>query len=255
MKVLIIEDEPAAVRGLEKLIKKLDEDIQVVGITDSIESTVEYLEESKDQLDIILSDIQLSDGLSFRVFEQVEVDCPIIFITAFDQYAIEAFKQNSIDYLLKPVKLEELKNSLAKYKKLHQLSGTASIDYKELAKEIRRAESGNRIIVKYGQNIRAISPEDIAFFYTENKIVYLITFSKDKYVADQNLEQLQAMLDEDRFFRINRQYIVNIQAIDRMVALSKSRVKLYLDPPSEHEMVVSVERSPHFKKWIAGQDA
>jgi DNA-binding LytR/AlgR family response regulator len=250
MKVLIIEDEEPSVKRLSKLLKEIEPLIEIAGNCDSVKSSVEWLK-TNPKADIILMDIQLADGLSFDIFKSVKIDTPVIFITAYDEYALKAFKVNSIDYLLKPIKKEELGAALAKYKNIK----SAELPVKDLLEMMNdpKAESfQKRFVVHYGQNIKVITIEEISYFYTEDKIIFLCTKDVKRYSIDFNLDQLESMLDPSVFFRINRQFIINIDAIARMTTYPKSRVKIELNPPAPHETVTSSERSPEFKKWLSG---
>lgn len=250
MRILIVEDELPAAERLRKLILEVEPDVNILEILPSIKSTVNWLKENASP-DLMFMDIHLADGHSFEIFQEVNVVCPVIFSTAYDQYALEAFKTSSIDYLLKPVKKEELIRSFEKYK---NLTGLNTHQINALLKQIGKAnrEFQQRIIIRYGDTIKMVEINDIAYFYTEEKINFLCTKSDLKYPIDQNLDELESILDPKQFFRINRQFIVNIQAIDKMLAWSKSRVKIILKPVCELETIVSTDRSPHFKEWLVG---
>lgn len=255
MKVLILEDEMIAGKRLKKIIMELEPEAEVDGVLDSVESALNWFAKHK-MPDLIFMDIQLADGLSFEVFKQVEVTAPVIFTTAFNEYTLKAFKVNSIDYLLKPIKIEELKQSLKKFHKLRSESKKTAIDYQALASALKNDQQvrPQRIVVKYGQNLEAIDIERAAYFYTEEKVVFLRTLDSKRYALDYNLEELEQMVDPMRFFRINRQFIVNVAAIDKMYHYSKSRVKISLKPPMSIETIVSTDRSGKFKKWLSGEN-
>ncbi len=249
MKYIIIEDEDPAAARLEKMIREIDGDAELVVHLVSISSSVEYLKKNPHP-DLLFMDIQLADGNSFEIFDSVMPQCPVIFTTAYDQFAIQAFKVNSIDYLLKPVKKDELASAISKYR---ERTSKDSVSIEKLVSMIRnQSEAQKRLLIRFGDTIKAVEIKDVAYFYTENKIHYLCTFDKKIYPVDQNLDQIESIMDSKVFFRINRQFIVNVHAINRMVSYSKSRVKLELVPPSEIETVVSTERSPHFKIWLTG---
>ena len=251
MKYLIVEDEDPAAARLEKLITAIAPDFSLLNHIVSIRSAVKWLQENEHP-DLIFMDIQLADGISFEIFNQLTVKCPVIFTTAFDQYAIQAFKVNSIDYLLKPVKSDELETAIAKFRK-SKASNEDQIPYEKLLGLLKgKPDLHKRLLIRFGDTIKAIEVADVAFFYTENKINYLNTFDNKSYPIDFNLDQLETMIDKDQFFRINRQFIVNIKAISRMVSYSKSRVKLELLPHTDIETVVSTDRSPNFKNWLTG---
>ena len=255
MNILIIEDEAAASRRLEKLIRETEANVNILDTLDSVEAAVEWFQKHSHP-DIVFMDIQLADGLSFEIFKQVKVQSPIIFTTAYDQYAIEAFKVNSIDYLLKPVKQEELAQALNKLKMLRHSEQQLKVNYEQLAVLLQgeKKEYQKRFLIKIGQNIKAVDINEAAYFYTEDKINFVCTKAGKNYPLDFSLEKLDEVLDPERFFRINRQFIVSIDCIDEMYAYSKSRVKLKLNPPHKEEPIVSTERSPHFKSWLAGEE-
>ena len=251
MKILIIEDEEPAAKRLQKMVKEIEPAAAVTDNIVSISSAIKWFAANK-LPDLIISDIQLSDGLSFEIFKAVEILCPVIFTTAYDQYAIEAFKVNSIDYLLKPIKKEELANAIAKYKKLN--TATPAIDINQLLKTFTAGtEYKKRFVVRYGEHIKTITIEEVAFFYTEDKINFLTTKEGRRFTIDFNLDALEDMLDPKTFFRINRQYIISIQSIAEMFSYSKSRVLIKLNPPAKHETVVSTERSAEFKLWLGDE--
>ncbi len=250
--VLIIEDEHAALQRLKKILLEVDVAINIVGTEDSIESSVEWFE-ANPQPDLIFMDIHLADGLSFNIFEKIKITAPIVFTTAYDQYAIQAFKVNSIDYLLKPIKELELKQSIKKFEDQATHSSQSSIDYLKIAQLIKENQYQERIVVKYGQKIKTIEIKNAAYFYTAEKVVFLCNSEGNNFPIDYNLDQLEKMLDPKVFFRINRQFIINIKGIGEMFSYSKSRVKIILDPPCKYETIVSTERSSKFKSWLSGQ--
>lgn len=249
MKALIIEDEAAAVRRLTKLIQEVDATIEIVADLDSIETSLNWLENNSAP-DLIFMDIHLADGSSFEIFNHVTIEKPIIFTTAYDQYAIQAFKVNVIDYLLKPIKKAELEQALKKYQNLHQ---SIKFDYQKLAKAVHRDDYRKRFLIRFGQQIRVVEFRDAAYFYTQDKVTFIVTKQGKRYPLDYSLEKLEEMADPRTFFRINRQFIINIEAIKEMYAYSKSRVKIDLQPSCELDTVVSTDRSPIFKKWLIGE--
>lgn len=253
MKVLIIEDEPAAAKRLQRMLAKLDPSIQVLDILTSVENAVQWLKANVEP-ELIFMDIQLEDGQSFEILEEIDIASPVIFTTAYDQFAIQAFRYNSIDYLLKPYKEEELQKSYLKYKSLFRQNPAQDSDYNKLLAYIQKEKTPTqeRLLVQIGTQLHSVSLKDVAYFYTQLKSVYLITFDGKKYPIDQKLDHLEKILDHVKFFRINRQFIIHINAIDKMFAYSKSRVKLILSPQSDQEIIVSTIRSPEFKKWLAG---
>ncbi len=259
MNVLIIEDESATARRLQKLLIEIDPAIQVLAIHESIAQTVAWLV-AYGEPDLMFMDINLSDGLSFEVFEETEVNCPVIFTTAYDQYAIQAFKVNSIDYLLKPVNKESLEESLRKYRKLHLSESGPKLEITKLdiaklalALGIQKPDFMKRLVVRYGEVIKAIEVKDVAYFYSDEKIVFMALKEGKHYPVDFTLDHLEQRLDPELFFRINRKFVISYHAISKMISYSKSRIKITLDPPCEHEAISSTERSGEFKEWLAGK--
>ena len=252
LKILLIEDEEAAAERMKKMILRIEPDAVIVDSIVSVKTAVEFFKKNN-QPDLIILDINLSDGSSFEIFSHVTVKTPIIFTTAYDEFALKAFRLNSVDYLLKPIKEEELKTAISKYKEFHEKKKT-EIDYLKLAQEISRSrpEYRERIVTRFGGLLKIINISDCAYFYTENKITYATTKQNAKFAIDENLDELEAILDPKQFFRINRQFIVGIKSIEKMIVVSKSRVKITLNPPSELETIASTERSSTFKKWIEG---
>ena len=251
MKAIIIEDEQQTALRLQKLIGELDPSIEVAAILDSIESGIAWFN-SNPHPDLIFQDIHLADGSCFEIYKNVKVDVPVIFTTAYDKYAIEAFQVNSIDYLLKPVTRDKLKESL---EKLKRLSGkNMHQDYEALANLLLPATYQKRFMVRYGQKIKVIATDDIAYFYTLQGNNFFRTFDGMEYPSDYSLDKLEGMLDPENYYRINRQIIISIHAIKEMYPWSKSRVKIELDPPADFESIASTERSGGFKKWLSGQE-
>ncbi len=252
MNILIIEDEEPASSRLEKLLRDIEPSVNILEVIVSVKSAIKFFKENKCP-DLVLIDIQLADGISFDIFKEVKVDCPLIFTTAFNQYALDAFKLNSIDYLLKPVKKDELAAAIMKFKK--QEIQKPGVNMNELLEffNTKKNEYQKRLIVRFGEQIKAIDIENVVYFFVENKITYLYTKNKLQYPVDHNLDELEKIIDPQIFFRINRQFIVNINAIEKMVTYSKARVKITLNPPSPQETVVSAERSADFKIWLLGK--
>lgn len=255
MTTLIIEDEEPAYRRLQKMLKELEPDNTLLNQIVSVSSAVKWFKENEEP-DLVISDIQLSDGISFEIFKQVDIKCPIIFTTAYDQYAIEAFKVNSIDYLLKPVKKDELEKAVTKFKALTPAAATPAIDINKLLQSLQPATSNDykkRFVVRYGEHIKTIDIEEVVYFYTEDKATFLCTKDARRFVVDFNLDTLDSILDPKIFFRINRQFIISIHSIAEMFAYSKSRVLIKLNPAAKHETIVSTERSSDFKHWLGDE--
>ncbi|MBR9921283.1 MAG: response regulator transcription factor [Bacteroidetes bacterium] len=248
MDILIVEDEQIAAKRLAKLIQEVEPNARILDTLDSIESTVNWFNKAEESPDLIFLDIHLADGSSFEIFQLVDVECPVIFSTAYDDYAIKAFKVNAIDYLLKPVKKPELQEA---FHRMHNIRGAKSLNYAELAREMNLVS--RRFLIRFGQQLKVVPIEDVAYFFTSDKITFLVTFEGKRYPLDHSLDTLEGMVNPKDFFRINRQYIINFKAIQDMYAYSKSRVKIELDPSHNEDLIVSTERSPHFKKWLTGE--
>ncbi len=249
MNVLIIEDENLAADKLEQMLKEVNPSIHVLAKIGSIKESVKWL--FQHTADVIFLDIQLSDGISFSIFEQVTINTPIIFTTAYDQYAIKAFQVNSISYLLKPIRKTDLADSIKKYQ---TLKSAFSIDFDMLLANIqgREPDFKKRFLIQIGEKIRKIEVSEIAYFYILDKGVYLRTYQGNNYPVEFTLDKLETILNPHVFFRINRKYIVNMESIANMIAYSRSRVKLELKPKVEDadDTIVSIDRSADFKKWL-----
>ena len=246
-KVLIVEDEQHAATKLERQLHKIDSNIQILAKLDSVDTTVKWLQQNS--VDLIFLDIHLGDSISFKIFDRIEIKTPIIFTTAFDQYAIDAFKVNSIDYLLKPIGQKALEEAIEKYT---ERAGSSVIDYSKIVSIISKpaAEYQKRFMVYAGDKIKTILVSDIAYFYAEGKYCYLHTNSGHQFLIDFTLDKLAKVLDPDNFFRINRQFIIGFHSIDQMHTYPKSRVKIDLKPANKKDAIVSVERAADFKKWL-----
>ena len=253
MKAIIIEDESLARERLRDLINRYDRNIQIIAEFDSVEESVAYLLEN-DNFDLLFLDIQLSDGLSFEIFNHVEIVKPIIFTTAYEEYSIQAFKVNSIDYLLKPIDFEDLKKALVKYNKIIQSREQfIPSDYSQIAKILDdNKRYKKRFIVKLGSKIQFKEANQIACIYAEGKIVYIVlNDGGKKYMIDHTLEELDGfLLDPSDFFRINRKFIVRIDAIKELKSYINNRLKVFLHVDNDMEMIVSRERVGSFKKWL-----
>jgi DNA-binding LytR/AlgR family response regulator len=252
MRVLIIEDEQLAAERMQKLLNRLDTSIQVVAIMDSVKSSVKWFGENAPP-DLIFMDIQLSDGLSFEIFEQVTIHCPIIFTTAYEEYAIKAFKVNSIDYLLKPIDYEELKISVNKYYGL--LGSREKIPHleKEIldkVKDMLHRKYKSRFGVRIGEHIRSVLVDDILYFYSLEKGTFLMTKDNKHFLIDYTLDNLKEEIDPHQFFRLNRKYLVCFDAIADVIAYSNSRLKIKLKYSDDNNILVSRERVPVFKSWL-----
>ena len=250
MKVAIIEDELPASEKLERYIQKYNSDIVVVAKLTSIESSVKWLKENKDTIDILFVDIQLSDGLSFEIFNQVEIQKPIIFTTAFDEFAVDAFKLNSIDYILKPITFTEVSKALTKLKNFKSFLSNDTIQ--NASETFNNKSFKNRFLVRLGNHIHSIKTEEIALFYAEGRTVFLVTNEGKKFVLDYKLEDLNKILDISVFMRVNRTFIVNMDAIKDVIVYSNSRLKLILNVSTDNDIIVSRDRVSNFKNWFGG---
>lgn len=249
---IIIEDESAAARRLEKMIYMSDPSVEILARLDSVTGSVKWLQ-GNPHPDLIFLDIHLGDGSSFAIFEQVEISSPIIFTTAYDDYAIKAFKLNSIDYLLKPVRQEELNFSMAKFKRQKpEAGGMIKENIASLVETIKNENHRwkKRFFVSFGDKIKSVEVEQIAYFIIIQKNTFVVTHSNDSYAINYSLEQLEELLDPAKFHRVNRKYIVCYQAIVTMWSYSRSRVKLGLSPLPPEEVIVSTDRSAGFKEWL-----
>jgi len=253
-RVLIVEDEEATAQRTARLIQEIEPSVQIAGMTDSIESSVIWLK-SNPHPDLILMDIQLADGSSFEIFKHVTVSCPVIFTTAYDTFALQAFKVNSIDYLLKPLRKNELEAAWQKFSRLNKPA--AAIDYLQLAHllQLKQVKYLQRIMVKVGQQIKVFLTKEVAYFYIIEKIVFAKLNSGERYPIDQSLDQLELELNQEEFFRINRGFIISFNSIDKLHTYSKSRIKVILKPACEEEAISSTERSPLFRAWLSGKEA
>jgi len=250
MKVIIIEDETPAANRLTKLLHAIHDETEVVKRLDSIASAVQYFQ-SATQPDLIFMDIQLADGLSFDIFSQVQIRTPVIFTTAFDQYTLKAFKVNSIDYLLKPIDEEELRKAVEKYRQLYvKKEHDFSEKILKLVQEMNSTKFKERLLVKRGQQLSYIKTEATAFCYADGKLCYAVDFNNNKYLLEINLSQLEEQLQPNKFYRINRHLLVNIDAIKKVHTWLGGRLKLEITPATNAETVVSRERVNGFKDWL-----
>jgi DNA-binding LytR/AlgR family response regulator len=251
MRVMIIEDEYFAAKSLESTLSSSDRSIYVSAITGSIKDSIEILK--NDKPDLIFMDIHLSDGLSFSIFDQLDIEIPVVFTTAYDKYAINAFNYHCIDYLLKPIKKEDVEKSLSKFDKIKSLS------HADIAKIVKSIDISNntqyreRFLIQVGNLILKIDSSEISYVYADKKNVIIKTYDNKELPVNYTLEKLESMLDPKNFFRINRKMIVNIRSISKMTAYSRRRVKLEIAHMSNDvDSVVSVEKSSKFRQWIEG---
>ncbi len=250
MKTIIIEDEKPAARRLARLLEDLG--LEVTALLHSVEESVDWFRNNQHP-DLIFLDIQLSDGLSFEIFERVEVRSAIIFTTAYDEYALQAFKLNSVDYLLKPIDDEELGVAVKKFRSLKRPSQKLALDFEDIKKLLvnpLEREYKKRFTVRVGQHLKIINAEEVECFYSENKGTYAATADGRNYLLETTLENLEIELEPKNFFRISRKYFININHIKDIVSYTNSRLKIKLNRFSEHEMIVSRERVRDFKLWL-----
>lgn len=257
MNVLIVEDEHLAGTHLESLIKQYESHIKILARLESIRDTVAYLK-SNSQPDLMFLDIHLADGLSFGIFDQAKVECPVIFTTAYDEYALQAFRANSIDYLLKPINFDKLANAMDRYVNWFQTGSRAQpsqmIDVSMLkgllAGDSQKKQYKSRYVVKRGEHLVAVPVEDILYFYSEDKATLFKTSEGKRYLIDPTLSEVEAQVDPEEFFRINRGMMVRFEAIKDMVSYSNRRLKLILHHPPESEVLVAREKVTEFKNWL-----
>jgi DNA-binding LytR/AlgR family response regulator len=248
MKILVIEDENLAAKRLIALVKEQLPEAQIFGNLDTVTSSVEWLKNNPEP-DLIFLDIQLADGISFEIFEKIKISAPIIFCTAYDQYAIKAFKLNSIDYLLKPIDPEELKQAIAKFK-AGKKEPVISIDQiRNLLQPVHKTYK-SRFLVKQGERIQAIDVQDVSFFFSEDKVTLLQSRQGKKFIVDYTLDEVEDMLDPETFFRLNRKYITSVSAIKEVFSYSNSRLKIHLENSIDNDILVSREKTGPFKNWL-----
>jgi len=250
MRILIVEDELLLVKHLVKLLADVEPAAQIAGSTNSISSTVAWLS-THDKPDLILMDIELADGQSFEIFEKMEVKSPVIFTTAYDEYALKAFKVSSIDYLLKPVKETDLKRALDKLKNLRESGQQPGIQ--NVLDEMRRMKTSTyreRILVKAGQKMISIPMDDVGMFFTNKSLNYLLTKTKQKYIVDQTLDEIEGSLDPKKFFRANRQHILAHHAINVVHPWFNGKLKVEINLPTEEPVVISRDKASAFKEWL-----
>lgn len=246
--ILLIEDEAPAAKRLSKLLHETAPDFTIVQICDSIETSILFFK-ANNQPDLILLDVQLGDGLSFEIFKEVDITCPVIFTTAYDEYVFRAFELNSIDYLMKPIHPDALGKSIEKFRKLSQATPP---DWKFLAKlsEKEKNPFKQRFLVNVGSNLLSVPTSEVAYFYSVERSTFLVNQAGKSYALDFSLDKIEGMLSPQDFFRVNRQFLVSLSAIKKILVLSKSKLKLALEPPSTEEVLVSNARTHEFRLWL-----
>lgn len=246
MKTIIIEDEKPARQHLESLLRELVPNINIEAQIDSVKKAVEWL--SSNKTDLIFLDIHLADDISFKIFEQIDVKTPIIFTTAYDQYALKAFKVNSVDFLLKPIDKNELSQSIRKFND----SKMQVVDIQQIIKSFQQqnAPFQERFLVNKGEKVMSITTDAIAYFEGEDRYVYLVRKDGMRFIIDYKLSDLETLLNPKEFFRLNRSFITHFSSIKDILNVSKSRVKISLEPVNRREIIVSSENTQDFKKWL-----
>ena len=251
MTTIIIEDEKPAARLLQRKVEKLG--LQINTMMHSVEEAIDWFSKNEHP-DLIFLDIQLSDGLSFEIFEKIEIKSAVIFTTAYDEYALRAFKLNSIDYLLKPIDEDDLEVAVSKLKdRLQNQDSILKLDFEQIKKMLQNPFEKNfktRFTVKIGQHLKVISTDEIECFFSENKGTYIHTFDNRNYLMDSTLEMLEQELDSKNFFRINRKFIIPMKSVKEIVVYSNSRLKVILPSYKEDEVIVSREKVSDFKTWL-----
>ena len=249
MRVIIIEDEKPAAEKLKKAIQKIDPAISVESTLGSVRDTVNWIQ-SNPAPELVFMDIELADGSSFKIFEEVKISCPVIFTTAYDEYWQEAFEYNSIDYLLKPLKQEKLENALKKYHTLKQYFAASFQQLLRWQQNPVQEKYKSRFLVKRGSDYITVLTEAIAYFYATHKLVCMVDKTNQKFILDRSLAVLEKELNPSQFYRVNRKYLVNISAIKKIKTYSKSKLLLELNPPVQEEVIISQETVTHFKEWM-----
>jgi len=247
MKVILVEDEKHARDNLEHLLLNIAPEIEILAKLESVKRTVEWLQNNR--ADLIFLDIHLADDLSFKIFEQIKVTTPVIFTTAYDKYALKAFKVNSIDYLLKPIDEDELAASIEKFK---STQAATKVDYSQLQTMMTQPQKSyqQRFLVTRRDKIKSLTINQIAFFEGEDRYVYLINKEGNRFIVDYKLSDLEEILDPKTFFRLNRSFIAHFDAIDTITGVSKSRLKVDLSPKAKRDIIVSSANTKHFKAWL-----
>ncbi|GAB5530547.1 MAG: LytTR family DNA-binding domain-containing protein [Roseivirga sp.] len=259
MRVFIIEDEIPAAEKIQRFLHRYDDSIEIAGTAMSVKQAVDWL--NKDgEADLLFMDIPLTDGLSCDIFKQVNLDIPVVFTTAYNEYAIEAFKANGIDYLLKPITFDALSESLEKFNSLKnklqepgQAEATSVIDLQSALQMLSKRDYKTRFMVKIGEHIRSVTTDNIDLFYAEGRNAYIVTNEGKRLIIDYKLETLEEMLDPKKFFRVNRTFIIEINAIKDVLVYSNSRLKIILSQNFDREIIVSREKVNAFKVWFDGE--
>lgn len=249
MKILIVEDEKLTADHMKRLVKEYDSDIQLFGPLDSIRKTIEWFKNPPEKIDLLFLDIMLADGTSFELFEKMTITTPVIFTTAYDEFALKAFKVNSVDYLLKPIDFLDLKEALDKFKKLKEIMGQSNHDWLKSLLQAPSKVWKKRFLIKKGDQIKYVLVNEIGHLEFDEGLVFAHLFNGDKEIIEQSLDELMEVLDPQDFFRINRKTIINISSIDKIHPYFNRRLSLYFKP-GQKNAIVSRERVQEFKNWL-----
>jgi DNA-binding LytR/AlgR family response regulator len=249
MNILVVENEKPAAEKIIRLLRENDRTVLITGVLETVIDTINWFQTNPDP-DLIFMDIQLDDGLCFEIFENINIEIPVIFTTAYDEYTLKAFKVNSVDYLLKPVDEKQLKAALEKFKKLYKVKDPFRSDLRKILSEFRN-QYKSRFLIKTGEKYRSVPTREVSHFHIRERSVFLADYNGKDYALDHSLEELQGMLDPRKFFRINRECIVSIDAITLMHSYSSSRLQLILKDKEKSDIfIVSRDKVAAFKKWI-----
>ena len=250
MRILIVEDEILLAKELRKMLLSIESSAQICGTTESVEETVQWLKQNNPP-DLVMMDIELADGQSFDIFKQVQLDVPVIFTTAYDEFAIKAFKVNSIDYLLKPIKESDLEAAIQKFKKRKEHEPVSIL---ELIKKIDQLSNQpgyrSRFLIKQGQKMVSIDVSDVAYFYSENKCTFIRTFQNQKYLVDLTLDEMEKELAPQQFFRANRQYILAGKSVVSIHTWFNQKLKAEVNPSTDEHVIISRDKANAFKAWM-----
>jgi two-component system LytT family response regulator len=250
MNIIIIEDETPALNRIKKMILEIEPEINILATADSIVSAVQVIESNKN-IDLLLMDIELADGQSFEIFNRIEINIPVVFTTAYDEFALKAFKVNSVDYLLKPIEKDDLRNALIKFKTI-QNNNFNLVNLKQLLNQVSIPQTTikERFLVKLGERLISVHSNDIAYFNSKDKLTFLVTKNGNKYVVDYTLDELELLIDNKQFYHVNRQFIASISSIVNIHTYFNGKLKLQFSPPIEEEVIVSREKASDLKTWL-----
>ena len=247
IKCVVVDDEPLAIEVIVSYLDQFDH-LELVESFQNPIKAFEYIRNN--EVDVLFMDIQMPKLTGIDMLRSLTHRPQVIITTAYRDYALEGFELDVVDYLLKPIKKVELERSIQKFK---DWANTEVFNYGKLAEILKKDKPSQRFLLKVGQRLKLVDTADAAYFFSEDKITFLVDWKGQRFALDQSLEKLEESLDADQFFRVNRQFIIHLKSIGEMIAYSKSRVKILLDPSTKSEVVVSTERSPHFKRWLTGE--